>query len=154
MPQRTLMCLRRTVDTAGAEALGKEFVAIIRRRPLPPRLPGRAGAPFAIYYGEVSQEVQGPVEWCYPLAADQAAEAARFPELTLRTEAAHEEAFVSLGDVTARPPRWELVSRILQGWADERQRQPCELSSRVTLLVKPPVTEHSVPDCDFALPLR
>ena len=53
------------------------------------RVDGIAGAPFTIYYGEVSGDSDGPVEFCWPVPGDQAAEiAARFPDLTLRTEPA------------------------------------------------------------------
>ena len=43
MPQRSLLCLKRNVDPAGAWAFGKEFIGIIRDQRLP-RMTGRAGA--------------------------------------------------------------------------------------------------------------
>ncbi len=49
MPERSLPCLKRNVDEQGAWVLGKEFVAILRDRPLP-RLAGREGATFCIYW--------------------------------------------------------------------------------------------------------
>jgi DNA-binding transcriptional MerR regulator len=87
MPDRSLLCLKRHVD--GQQAvwdLGKEFIALMKERPLP-KIDGRAGATFLIYHGEVNQDSDGPVEMCRPVPDDQAEElAARFPELTLRTE--------------------------------------------------------------------
>ncbi len=81
----------------GAWALGKEFVALFRERPLP-RMQGRAGAAFCIYWGKVSDDSDGPIEWCRPVPGDRAeALTAEFPELELRTEPAHREAFVHLG---------------------------------------------------------
>src|SRR5437879_111675 len=48
------------------------------------------GAAFLIYYGEVSEDSDGPIEWCRPVPDDQAQGIATgFPELTLRTEPAH-----------------------------------------------------------------
>ena len=80
-----------------AWAFGKEFIALLRHSQLP-RIEGRAGAFFCIYWGEVSEDSDGPVEWCRPVPADEAdALAARCPELTLRAEPAHQEAFVKLG---------------------------------------------------------
>jgi hypothetical protein len=153
VPARRLLCLRRHVDAAGSWALGKEFVGIFRDRPAP-RMEGRAGAPFVIYHGEVSEDSDGPVEWCRPVPGDQAeAVAAGFPELTLRTERAHQEAFVPLGNTQAAPPRWELVSEALHAWAAERHLQPADLPARMTLLATLPVTAGSAPDCDFAVPL-
>ncbi len=154
VPERRLLCLKRNVDTDGAFALGKEFVGIMRDRRLP-RLPGREGATFAIYYGEVTEDSDGPVEWCLPVPPDQAeALAAHCPELTLRTEPAHGEAYVHLGDTQASPPQWHLLVETLHDWAARQDRLPVDLGARVTFLVTPPVTEHSVPDCDYAVPLQ
>ena len=97
MPQRSLLCLKRNVDESGLWALGKEFIAIIREQRLP-RIQGREGAMFSIYWGQVSADNDGPVEWCKPVPAAEAEElAAQFPELTLRVEPAHREAYVDLG---------------------------------------------------------
>jgi DNA-binding transcriptional MerR regulator len=153
LPERRLLCLKRNVDEAAAWALGREFIGIVGRRPAP-RLPGRAGATFTIYYGEVSEDSDGPVEWCRPVPDDQAEVAATgFPELTLRTEPAHEEAFVHLGDTVASPPRWQLLQEVLRSWVAEHDRRPGYLPPRVTMLAVPPVTGRSVPDVDFAVPL-
>ncbi|MGO8683101.1 MAG: hypothetical protein ACLQUT_00750 [Thermoleophilia bacterium] len=81
--------------------------------------------------------------------------AARLGELTLRSEPVHEEAFVHLG---AAPQlsvaQWQTASETLRSWAAGEQRQPSELGVRVTLLVQLPLTADSLPDCDFAVPLR
>lgn len=68
IPQRHLLCLKRNVDPEGAWALGKEFIEILRRHAFP-RLDGRPGAAFSIYWGEVSADSDGPVEWCPALVA-------------------------------------------------------------------------------------
>lgn len=155
MPTRRLLCLRRHVNgESGAWALGKEFVTLVRERSAP-RMEGRAGAAFVIYHGEVSEDSDGPVEWCLPVTGDRAeTTAATFPELTLRAEPAHQEAFVHLGNTQVTPPRWQLVWETLQAWARERGREPGDLAARVTFLAERPVTERSVPECDFAVPLR
>ena len=49
MPQRSLPCLMRNVDESGLWALGKEFIALIRDQRLP-RIKGREGAVFSIYW--------------------------------------------------------------------------------------------------------
>ena len=97
MPKRSLLCLKRNVDESGMWALGKEFIGIIRDQRLP-RMEGREGAAFSIYWGQVSADSDGPVEWCKPVPdADAEALAEQFPELTLRVEPAHREAYVDLG---------------------------------------------------------
>jgi DNA-binding transcriptional MerR regulator len=158
LPERTLLCLKRNVDPAGAWALGKEFVAIMRDRPVPGgRLPGREGAAFSIYYGEVSEDSDGPVEWCRPIPADQAAElAARYPELKLRTEPAHEEAYIHLGDTVGSPPEWRLVWEALRAWGARSGRREGSLGVRITYLAQTPVPAElsdARPDCDVAFPL-
>jgi hypothetical protein len=82
MPRRSLLCLKRNVDQAGAWALGKEFIGIVRDGRLP-RVEGREGAVFSIYWGEVSADSDGPVEWCKPVPdAEAETLATQFPELT------------------------------------------------------------------------
>ena len=101
--------------------LGKEFVAIPRDRPLP-RLAGCGGATFCIYWGQVSADSDGPIEWCKPVpVAEGKALAAQYPELNLRTEPAHREAFVALpAGGRADPVQWQLASEALHAWAGER----------------------------------
>jgi len=60
IPERSVLCLKRNVDEQGAWALGKEFIAILRERPLP-KMEGREGAMFSIYWGEVSADSDGPL---------------------------------------------------------------------------------------------
>src|ERR1700759_522613 len=96
MPERSLLCLKRNVDDQGQWAFGKEFIAILRERPLP-KIEGREGAAFCIQWGLVSGDSDGPIEWCIPVPQAEAhALAERYPDLTLRTEPAHREAFVAL----------------------------------------------------------
>jgi DNA-binding transcriptional MerR regulator len=160
MPQRSLLCLKRNVDESGLWTLGKEFVGIVRDQRLP-RIEGREGAAFCIYWGQVSADSDGPVEWCRPVpAAEAEALAAQFPELTLRVEPAHREAYVDLGpggQIT--PAQWQLVDEALRGWAAAQGLDPKQLSltpedlgMRITYLATPPIREDSVPDCDIAVP--
>lgn len=152
IPERSLLCLKRNVaGEPAAWALGKEFIALMREHQFP-RLEGRTGAVFSIYWGEVNDDSDGPVEWCRPVPADQAATlTAQCPDLTLRTEPAHHEAFVNIG-VQPGPVEWQVVSRTLHDWGEERSLRPTELGVRVTYLASEPVGEQSGPDCDFAVP--
>jgi hypothetical protein len=158
MPRRSLLCLKRNVNEAGAWALGKEFVGILRDRRLP-RLAGQEGAAFAIYWGEVNADSDGPVEWCKPVPdAEAEALAAQFPELTLRVEAPHREAYVDLGPAgQADAAQWQLADEALRTWADEQGMDPKQLSLRpedlgvrITYLMSGPPTSSA--ECDFAVP--
>ena len=155
MPSRSLLCLKRNVEgEAGAWAFGKEFVGLLKeRRGLPP-MDGRAGAFFCIYWGEVTDDSDGPLEWCRPVPDEEAeALAALYPELTLRTEPAHLEAFVDVGPGgEASATQWQLVSESLRAWQEDQGVEPIDLGIRLTYLAPPPRTGASAPDCDFAVP--
>ena len=160
MPQRSLLCLKRNVDEGGEWAFGKEFIAIIRGKGLP-RIEGREGALFCIWWGRVSADSDGPLEWCMPVPDEQAEElAAQFPELTLRVEPVHREAYVDLGrGDQIDTSQWQLADEALRSWAEARGIDPKQLSLkpedlgvRLTYLATPPITETSAPDCDFAVP--
>jgi len=161
MPERSLLCVKRNVDEQGMWAFGKEFIAILRERPLP-QIEGRAGASFCIYWGWPSADSDGPVEWCRPVPAAEAhGLAEHYPELTLRTEPAHREAFVALpvGPGGTSGVQIQLAAESLQAWAQEQEQEhegepftltltPEDLGERITYLATGPASV----DCDFAVP--
>ncbi|HEY3954376.1 MAG TPA: hypothetical protein VGM53_13445 [Streptosporangiaceae bacterium] len=155
IPARSLLSLMRRVHQAEVMQLGREFFIHRMARGGVARVEGIAGAPFTIFYGEVSGDNDGPVEFCWPVPDDQAAEtAARFPDLALRTEPAHQEAFVGQG----RPGIWdseteaEVAIDALVSWASAEQRQPA--GGMRMVLVFNPANAGAGPDCEFAVALR
>jgi DNA-binding transcriptional MerR regulator len=159
MPERSLLCLKRNVDVKTQFAFGKEFIAILRERPVP-KIEGRAGAAFCIHWGMVSGDSDGPVEWCVPVPQAQArALAGHYPELTLRTEPAHLEMFVPL-PLDYGAVEWNLACESLDTWGQQQALEhegdrltltPEELGLRTTYLATGPVTDR-VPDIDLAIP--
>ena len=158
MPERSLLCLKRNVHEQEAWAFGKEFIAILRERPLP-KMEGREGAMFSIYWGEVSADSDGPMEMCKPVPEAQAhALAEHYPELTLRTEPAHREMFVALpaGPGGISPVHFELAMESMRAWAHEQGYEDEHLTSwpdlglRITYFSTGPVTDP-VPDYDVAV---
>ena len=155
MPARSLLSLMRHAHQDEVMQMGREFFIHRMAHGGVARVEGIAGAPFTIYYGEVSGDSDGPVEFCWPVPSDQAtAIAARFPDLTLRTEPAHQEAFVGQG----KPGIWdneaeaEVAIESLVTWASEHQRQP---SGGVRmLLIFNPANQGAGPDCEFAVALH
>jgi DNA-binding transcriptional MerR regulator len=154
IPERSLLSLMRHLHQDEVIPIGREFFIHRMARGGVARVEGIAGAPFTIYYGEVSGDSDGPVEFCWPVPGDQAAEiAARFPDLTLRTEPMHQEAFVSQG----RPGMWdngaeaEVAIEALIAWASERRRQPSDVRS---VLVFNPANQAAGPDTELAVALR
>ena len=159
MPERSLLCLKRNVDVQEQFAFGKEFIAILRERPLP-KIEGREGAAFCIYWSHPSADSDGLIEWCKPVPAGEANPLAeRYPELTLRTEPAHQEAFVAL-PAGYQAVQWDLACGSLDAWMQEEEQEhegkrliltPVDLGLRTTYLATGPVTAP-VSDVDLAIP--
>jgi hypothetical protein len=105
-------------------AMGKDLIARLHPAALPS--PGDpVSAPFVIYHGEVSQDSDGPVELCWPVPDERAARiAASFPDLTLRTEPAHQEAFAYMGQAGPDIAQLVPVLESLGAWAGAQHRQP------------------------------
>ena len=123
---------------------------------------GREGAFFCIFWGQVSADSDGPVELRKPvLDAEAEGLAAQCPELTLRVEPAHREAYVDVGRAGAGgldTAQWH-ADEALRTWADAQGFDPKQLSPtpadlgvRLTYLYSQPPSETSGPDCDFAMP--
>ena len=79
--------------------------------------------------------------------------AARFSDLTLRNEPAHQEAFVHLARDPARTPAAQslIVSETLLAWAAEQHRRP-NGSVRQIIVGRPSPPGPGL-ECDFAIPL-
>jgi DNA-binding transcriptional MerR regulator len=158
IPARRLLCLKRNVDERAVWAFGKEFMAILRDRQLP-RLTGPEGAVYCIFWGEVSADSDGPVEWCRPIPDSEADMlASQYPDLTPRTEPAHREAFVALPrDLANDAASVPLASAALEDWAADDGMDPsrltlwpADLGVRITFRW-PPDPAETFPDRDFAI---
>jgi DNA-binding transcriptional MerR regulator len=71
LPARQVLSLLRHVQHDALMAVGKEFIGRFREARIA-LLPGAEGAPFTIYHADVSEDGDGPVEWCWPVAGEQA----------------------------------------------------------------------------------
>jgi DNA-binding transcriptional MerR regulator len=156
IPERSLLCLKRTVAVQEQFAFGKEFIAILRERPLP-KIGGREGAFFCIYWSHPTADGDGLIEWCKPVPVGEAHTLAEhYPELTLRTEPAHLEMFVALpADYGA--VQWGIACESLDAWGQEQALEhegdrlaltPDDLGLRTTYLATGP----SEPGVDLAIP--
>jgi DNA-binding transcriptional MerR regulator len=155
IPARTMLSLLRHVHADEQIPVGREFLIRRMRGGSVPSPEGIAGAPFMIYHGEVTEDSDGPVEWCWPVPDDQAASiAARFPDLTLRSEPAHQEAFIHLGQEQPTGSQWQVIGEALFGWALEQHRTP---NGGARMIFHPLTGDPSAgqgPDFDFAVALR
>lgn len=71
LPDRSVLTQTRHVHVDGLTGAREEFVGAFLRAGIP-QLRGVLGAPFTVYYGEVSLDSDGPIEWCWPVAEQQA----------------------------------------------------------------------------------
>ena len=67
IPARSLLSLMRRAHQDELMQMGREFFIHRMARGGVARVDGIAGAPFTIYYGEVSGDSDGPVEFCWPV---------------------------------------------------------------------------------------
>src|SRR5262249_5556918 len=132
--------------------LGRDFIVRRMKEAGVPRLDGVAGALFVIYHGTVTADSDGPVEWCRPVPDAEADRiAAHFPDLALRADPAHEEAYVHRPSAQSDPEAW-LVIQSLAAWAVEHARLPAE---GIRMILVPNRTPGAAgPARDIAIPLR
>jgi DNA-binding transcriptional MerR regulator len=151
LPARTLLSLTRHVTNEELTVVGKEFIAGLREAGVR-RLPGPEGAPFTVYYGEVSEDSDGPIEWCWPVRETDAQPLSeRFPDLTVRADDAHREAYVHYGRASQlHVSRIALAVESMLSWARERDKH---VTGGLRLLYRSG-TAGEGPDVDLSLPVR
>jgi len=121
-PLRKLITTTKHVYAAEMEA----FIDDARHRLLTaaPRLNGYVGAPFVTFYGEVSDDSDGPVEFCRPVSVDTSDEViAGMHDVQLRTEPAHDDISIRLAPDLSWPqmlPAFDALSK----WVTEHHREP------------------------------
>jgi len=146
IPGRTLVAITRHVHANEAGPFFSE--AFARLRAAAPGVEGIAGCPFVVYYGEVSDDSDGPVELCRPVAADPAD-----PDLQARTEPSHEEVFIRVAMKDMGWPALAPVADALEAWIRERRREPAG-ALRQVLIADQRTAEPDTPVCDLSVPLR
>ena len=125
--------------------------AFTRLRAAGPGLDGIAGVPFLIFYGEVSEDSDGPIELCRPVATGVEIDAAG--DLQLRTEPAHEEAYVRLALKDMGWPAMLPACDALERWTTDQQRRPAG-ALRQLLIADQRTAAPDTPVCDLSVPLR
>jgi DNA-binding transcriptional MerR regulator len=152
MPARTVLYL---IVHAHTEELMTRTRDLMRRlRPVATPQPNDpVTALFMIFHGEVSEDSDGPVELCWPVPDDRASEiAVSFPELTVRTEPAHQEAFVHTGQDRLGNAALTPVIESLFRWTQEQHRQPS--GGLRQILISNPAAGANGPDGEWAIALK
>lgn len=156
VPERRMLSMLKRVHEDEVVAVSRATFLVPLREAELPRIEGVDGAPFVIYHGEVSADSDGPIEWCRPLPEDAAdAAAARFPQFQLRTEPAHDEAFVRRSNAaTWTSTDAELAFRAILDWAVANGREPGG-AVRVAYIANADTAKSGQgPDGEFVVPLK
>jgi DNA-binding transcriptional MerR regulator len=152
MPERKLLTLNRHVRSDGVDAFFED--AFARVRAAAPGVHGIDGVPFLIFYGEVNDDSDGPIELCRPVAYDTGAAAvAAMPDVQLRVERAHEEAYIQLTYKEMSWPEMLPAYDALGHWLKENGREPAG-PVRQLLIADQRTATPDTPTCDLSVPLQ
>lgn len=146
IPGRQLVAITRHVHADEAELFFSD--AFARLRAAGPGVEGIAGCPFVVYYGEVSDDSDGPVALCRPVAAGPAD-----PDLDTRIEPSHEEVFIRIPLKDMGWPALAPAADALEAWIGEHQRVPAG-ALRQVLIADQRTASPDTPVCDLSVPLR
>ncbi|WP_410579411.1 MerR family transcriptional regulator [Amycolatopsis sp. lyj-108] len=114
LPQQVLTEQRHTtVDTLSCWLGG----AFGRLHKAAADLGGPAGHPFAVYYGDVSEDSDGPVEVCVPISLDVTPVA----KFAVRHEPAHREAYLRLRRAQVEFPQILSAYDLVTHWISQRE---------------------------------
>jgi DNA-binding transcriptional MerR regulator len=148
---RQLLAITRHLHADQTDAFFGD--AFARLRAAGPGVEGIAGCPFLVFYGEVSEDSDGPVQLCRPVAADPVADSPAMTGIELRAEPAHEEVFIRLAMKEMGWPALAPAVDALEGWVREQRREPAGALRQVLIADQ----RTAAPDtlvCDLSVPLR
>ena len=152
MPERKILSITRHVHTNGTDAFFHH--AFPRLRAAAPGLEGIAGVPFLGFYGEVSDDSDGPMELCRPVDAATGSEVSEeAPDIQLRVEPAHDEAYIRLRADEITWPEMLPAVDALGRWVTDAARQPLG-TFRQLLIADQRTAPTDTFVCDLTFPLR
>ncbi|MGB6580783.1 MAG: MerR family transcriptional regulator [Streptosporangiaceae bacterium] len=152
IPERTLLSISRHLHADETDAFFGE--AFARLRSAGPGVEGIAGCPFLVFYGEVSDDSDGPMELCRPVTPGSAAgPAAAMADVQLRVEPAHDEVFIRLAMKDMGWPALAPAVDTLEAWIREQRREPAG-ALRQVLIADQRTATPDTPVCDLSVPLR
>jgi DNA-binding transcriptional MerR regulator len=152
MPERKVLSINRHVLLDETDAFFDE--AFARLRAAAPGMEGIAGVPFLVFYGEVSADSDGPVELSRPVAFDTTGDAvAGSPDMQLRTEPAHDEAYIHLSLQEMSWPEMLPAYDALGMWVKESGRQHAGTIRQLLIADQRSATPTTM-TCDLSAPLK
>jgi len=151
VPERTLLSAQRHLTVDRLTEFATDLVLRIGDGTVP-GICGIEGAPFLIYYGLVDEDNDGPVEFCRAVPTDQADRiVTRFPDLVIRREAAHQEAYVRLTKAESGPVDGLRAFQALERWAADHTAQLT--APRTVYFADPRTAADTTPVIDVAAAL-
>jgi hypothetical protein len=152
VPERTIVSITRHLHEDETTEFFDE--AFARLRAVGPGVEGLAGVPFLIFYGEVTEDSDGPIELCRPVDADPEDLARTMSaDIQVRTEPAHDEVFVRLAMKEAVWPATLPAFDALEAWTKQNGREPIG-APRQNLIADQRTATPDTPVMDLSLPLR
>jgi len=152
IPDRTLLSISRHLHAGETDAFFGD--AFARLRSAGPGVEGIAGCPFLVFYGEVSDDSDGPMELCRPVAPGSAADpVTATADVQLRVEPAHDEVFIRLAMKDMGWPALAPAADALEAWIREQRREPAG-ALRQVLIADQRTATPDTPVCDLSVPLR
>lgn len=107
-----------------------------------------------MFYGEVSDDSDGPVELCLPVAPGSAMNpAAAMADVQLRVEPAHDEVFIRLAMKDMGWPALAPAADALEAWMRDQRREPAGALRQVLIADQRTATPSTLV-CDLSVPLR
>lgn len=153
LPARTVVSISRYLRSHETDAFFDD--AFGRLRALGPGLKGIAGAPYLIFYGEVSEDSDGPMELCRPVAADrEALDGAVAGDMQVRIEGAHDEGYIRMPYRDVGWPAIQPAIDALERWTREQGREPAGGGLRQVLIWDQRQAEPDTLVLDLTIPLR
>jgi DNA-binding transcriptional MerR regulator len=150
MPARTVATINRRVDLAGIDAFFNESFG--RLRGLGAGLEGIAGCPYLVFYGEVSEDSDGPVELARPVSDEAAAVIADEAGIDRIDEPAHDEVFIRLPARDMSWPAMQPAYEALGAWVATSGRSP-SAHIRQVLIADQRTADPDTLVCDLSVPL-
>lgn len=150
IPERKLLSFSRHLHADQTGAFFDE--AFTRLRSAARGVTGIAGCPFLVFYGEVSQDSDGPIELCRPVAADTALNPAP-ADIQLRLEPTHDEVYIRVAMKDMGWPALAPVVDALEAWVGEQHREPAG-ALRQVLIADQRTATPDTPVCDLSVPLK
>lgn len=152
IPERTLLSINRHLHAGETDAFFED--AFTRLRSAGPGMQGIAGCPFLVFYGEVSDDSDGPLELCRPVAPATTADSAPvMADMQFRVEPAHDEVYIRLSMKEIGWPAMAPAVDALEAWVREQRREPAGALRQVLIADQ----RTAAPDtlvCDLTVPLR